>query len=403
MNLNKIEDAIRPAAKRATTTEVKKRKKKRKKEKKSTKGKSTMGKSNSDPTDDLGDILNIKKQRAVSNELDDLIYEQEQIKRKRLNQGDEEKTEKRKEGRGTPSIMEALLANDPEKIKDLSMEDAMKFSMLQGGNGGSSADPLMAMMMSGLNAPKDNGGDMMGEIMKGLINKVFSNDEKKSGGDNDIMKLMMAQNMQTQQMLMKALIANNNKGNGSSERDTVMKEMLELIRDREKQKESLLMDKLREVEMRASSGDPLNDLKRMMDYMNSFGILNQNQNPEVLEHQRKMKELEFQQQREMREEELKDKRVNQVSNMIDKAVGTFADVLSKPTAQAVKSKLDQMSQSAQQGGQMPQIPDIPEDERHDEIDLGDLNLENEMNEQPEPQTGGRMPRFSVRESGEEME
>lgn len=402
MKLNKIEQVINPAVKRATETDVKKRKKKQKQKKKSTKGKSNMGKNSSDPSDDLGDILKIKKQRAVSNELDDLIHEQEVIKKKRLNSENDKEEEKEEEVKGAPSIIEAMLASDPDKIKDLSMEDAMKFSMLQGGNSGSSMNPLAMMMMGGLNTPKDNGGNMMAEVMKGLISKVFSDEKKNNGGDNDMMKLMMAQNMQTQQMLMKALIANKNGNNNSPERDTVLKEMLTLIRDREKQKENLLMDKLREVEMRANSGDPLNDLKRMMDYMNSFGILDRNANPEMLEHQRKMKEMQFNQEKELRHEELKDHRVNQVSNMIDKAVGSFADILSKPMGKAVKSKLDEMAQPQHQSRQVGQIPNIPEGERHDEIDLGDLNLDEGIEGGNGANGGERMPRFNVRDRNEEI-
>jgi len=67
----------------------------------------------------LKEIVSRKKQKAVANELDELIHEQEKRKKER-----ERKT------RNLNPILIDFFAKNPEKLKDISMDDIAKLSML---------------------------------------------------------------------------------------------------------------------------------------------------------------------------------------------------------------------------------------------------------------------------------
>lgn len=68
--------------------------------------------------DELKEIVEMKKQKAVANELDDLIHDQEKKKKER-----EVKTKKF-------SHFIDIFVQNPEKLKDLSLEEIAKISML---------------------------------------------------------------------------------------------------------------------------------------------------------------------------------------------------------------------------------------------------------------------------------
>lgn len=404
MDLSKLETALESQVKRATEPEIKKAKRAgQKKLKEMRKSMASKKEDSKDAFGDLADIVNLRKQKAVANELEEFIHEQEERKKERDHKP--KKEQKKEQTESQPTLLQMLLAKNPDKISELSMDDVMKMSMLMGGGGGNGGvDPLGMMMMMGMNQ-NNNGNDMNNELMKLMFKKLFDEDKKGDSGMSKILEWMMIQNMQQQQMFMNMLKNNGDSNKKKDESNPLLKEMLSLIKGQSNIKEQMLMDKLKELEYRTQSSDPLGEAKRMMDYMKSFKSFfgSQNQSPEMLEHERKMKEMEFDQNRQLKEEEIQGQRMAQIGDMINKGIGTFADVLSKPAADAIKTKLDEVSKK----GFNPN--NIPERNLHNEVDLGDLEVGDSMDldmpeapaEAPAFNKSGKMPRFRVSEKGDD--
>jgi len=347
--------------------------------------------------DGLKEIVDMKKQKAVANELDSLIYEQEILKNKRSKNtmSDRESEPKR------ANPLELYLAANPEKIKDMSMEEITKLSMLMNTNGG--ADPLMSILLMNMDKKGNNGGgnDLTQQILGVLVKKMLDGNsgEKKTNNDTEIFKLMMQQNMQTQQMMM-GMIMQKNEAPAENSQNTFMKEMFGMQREKSDFENSFLKDKIRELEIRSQGSDPLGEAKRMIDYVKTFGSLfgGQNNSPEAMEHELKLRELNFEQQRQVNEESRRVANMEQIGSMINNTIETFGKVLGEPIAEAAKSKIEQFTEDAKHPKDVQRVRISP-DQYQQEIDLGDLeNMEQDLAqfENAKPKSA----RFKVYETGD---
>jgi hypothetical protein len=211
-------------------------------------------------------------------------------------------------------------------------------------------------------------------------------------------------------MIMMMNMMNNmmNQNNQQPKQDNSNSRILETLintingqRDIEKQ---ILMDKMKELEMRTMGNDPLGEAKRVVDYMKTFrSMFGNNSSPEALEHERKLKEMEFKQRKQLHEEESRDRRMEQIGEMVNKSLGTFAEVLSKPAGEAVKRQIEKMGERGEVD--LNDLGDIP-----DEMDLGELDFDQaDIPEQPQPQEvpaysgkKQRSPLFKVFEKGDDL-
>jgi hypothetical protein len=347
--------------------------------------------------DGLKEIVDMKKQKAVANELDSLIYEQEILKNKRNKNtmSDRESEPKR------ANPLEMYVAANPEKIKNMSMEEITKLSMLMNPSGGT--DPLMSILLMNMDKKGNNGGgnDLTQQILGVLVKKMLdgNNGEKKTNNDTEIFKLMMQQNMQTQQMMM-SMIMQKNEAPAENSQNTFMKEMFGMQREKSDFENSFLKDKIRELEIRSQGNDPLGEAKRMIDYVKTFGSLfgGQNTTPEAMEHELKLRELNFEQQRQVNEESRRVANMEQIGTMINNTIETFGKVLGEPIAEAAKSKIEQFTEDAKHPKDVQRVRISPE-QYQQEIDLGDLeNMEQDLAqfENAKPKNA----RFKVYETGD---
>jgi hypothetical protein len=235
-------------------------------------------------------------------------------------------------------------------------------------------------------------------------------DANKSGGDMEMVKLMMQQNMQTQNMMM-AMIAQKNEApkQDNNQNNLFMKELFSMVKGQTDFENSFLREKINTLEMRQNSNDPLGEAKRMMDYITTFkgAFGGGNTSPEAMAHDIKLKELTFEQARQVNEDARRTSNMTQIGEMINNTISTFGQILGEPIAEAAKSKIEQFTEDAK-NPKVEKVRISPEQLR-EEIDLGDLsnleNLENletdlEQFENRQEQVKGRSPRFKVYETAE---
>ena len=358
--------------------------------------------------DGLKQLVDMKKQKAVVNELDSMIFEQNKEKEQRLKGNSSEQQTQQK----PPSPLEVWVATHPEEIKNMSMEEITKLSMLM--NSGSS-DPLTSLMMMGMN--KNNGGgenSLQTKLLGMVIEKMFNNNEgngKKESGDMDIIKMMIAQNMKTQEMIMNMVIKQN-APKPENQNNTFMKEIFGMIKGQSDQENSMLREKLNNLEMRQNQTDPLGEAKRMLEYVKTFGgaFGGGNQTPATMKHELDIKNMDFEQKRLTKEEARRESNMEQIGGMINNTIETFGKILSEPIAEAAKKKIDQFTEKASQPPPV-QKPRISPEQYQQKIDLGDLeNLEEDLaqydnpdltqyNNLPLENQPKRKSRFKVSESG----
>ena len=353
------------------------------------------------PFGGLKEIVDMKKQKAISNEFDSLIFQQEVEKKKRT---EGSSPEQQKQPR-PPTPLEIFLAANPDKIKDMSIEEITKLSMLNSSGG---SDPLAMILMSNLNNKNNEGGnDLTQKILGVVIEKMFSNNNngnaKKDNGDMEIFKMMMAQNMQTQQMMMN-MITKQNAPPQENQNNTFMKEIFGMVKGQSDMENTMLREKLKELEMRQNQNDPLGEAKRMLDYVKTFGgaFGGGAATPAGMNHELKMKELQFDQQKQNNEEVRRSASMDQIGGMINNTIETFGKILSKPIAAAAKSKLEQYTEQAKNPEKKPKTRISPE-QLQQEIDLGDLEnlekIEEELAQYGKPEIQQKTSRFKVAESG----
>lgn len=419
MDFESIVNALDPAINRASKTQGKnpqtqKKKKIEAKTKMVTKKEETTQKrnNNSNGISALREIVNMKRDKAVANELEEVIFNQDERRKDR--ESKDERTSNSNNSPPQPSIIQSYLNENPDKLKELTMEDVMKLSVINNNNnnGGNAVayDPMNTIMMMGLkgqNGNNNNGGDnMQTEIMKMIIQDFLNkkNQPVASNEGGDMIKLMMAQ-MQQQNQLVLQLIANKNQP-AQSQSPPMMKDLLNIVQGQNSLQQNMLMDKIKQLEYQTQGADPLGEAKRMMDYMKTFKtFFGGAASPDSMEHEYKMKTLEFEQGKQLKEEELKDIRMSQIGDIINKGIGTFADALAKPTADIMSQKLTEFSQKATNTPNTPNKFNVPPADMSGEIDLGDLdNLEdktlNLQNPPMEFSPHARSKRFEIREAGD---
>lgn len=405
MKASEIKKSLDPQIKKASQTAVNKIKaniKKQNQMKNMTAKKEEKVYVKADSTfDGLKQIVEMKKNKAVANELDGLIFEQDRLKEKR-EKGDS--SEEQKQAR-TPSPLEVYFAANPDKIKDMSIEEVTKLSMLMSPSGGGS-DPLISLMMMGMNKNND-GGDLTQKILGVLVERLLTNNNgngKKEGGDMEIFKLMMQQNMQTQQMMM-GMITKQNALPPENQNNSFMKEIFGMMKGQSDLENSMLREKLHELEMRQNQTDPLGEAKRMLDYVKTFGNAfgSGNQSPEAMKHELDMKNMDYEQNRQAKEGHMRTQRMDQIGGMINNTIETFGKVLGEPMAEAAKAKIEQFAENVKN----PLPPEkqkirISPEKLREEIDLGDLEKLDELEEELQyenPEGEKTRKRFKVAESG----
>ena len=224
------------------------------------------------PFEGLKEIVDMKKQKAVANELDSLIYEQEILKQKRKNGNMTENQNKPR----VPSPMETFIAANPDKLKGMTIEDVAKLSMFtnSGGSGGGS-DPLSMLMAMNMNKGSNGGGNALQEKLLGMvIEKMFkdNNNNGNKSGDNELLKYVMQQNLQTQELMMKMITQKNEPPKQDNSQNLFMKELFTMVKSQTDFENTFLRDKINTLEMRQNSNDPLGEAKRMMDYISTFKV-----------------------------------------------------------------------------------------------------------------------------------
>ncbi len=402
MKASELKTALDPHIKRASQTTVKKiinevKKKTQMKNMTATK-KDVEPKTPSGGFNDLRDIVNIKKQKAVINELDSLIDDQNVAKERKV-KGEEvhvQTTPKK------PSPMDVYLAQNPEKIKDMSLEDVAKLTMMTNPSGNSNGLGMM-LALGGLNKEKNNGNGLSDKILGMLIDKVFNNNNNNqkaaSSNDNTILKYMMEQNLKTQEMLINIMAKKNEPP--VQQNNIWQKELFTLVQNQSDLKNSMLIDKLKDMEMRIQGGDSLGEMKKVIDFVKSIkGVFGGGTTtPETMTHELKVKEMDFNQAQQVKEENMRDGRMMYIGDMIKEGIGVLGKTFSEPIAEAVKDKAAQFTESIKNPKEKVRKKISPEILKQ-EIDLGNLDdIENELNEidnniQPIPRK-----RFRVTESG----
>jgi len=383
-----FKDSLDPAVKRAAKKDVSKILRERKKEevkkpmaKKTKDDEEVVKKNRTSSSIDLSDVVKLKKQKAVANELDEYIYEQEQKKNAR------ERGEAPPATKEAPNPIAMALASDPSKVAEMDMDDIMKFSMLTGGSK-ANIDPLMYMMLMG---NKEKGGEqtIMQQLMTKIILDKFDDKTPKNQPDSsqDMMFKFMIIMMQN---IMNAQNQKTSQPTQPSAGSPLEQKLVELVALQNRNEKQILMDKIKELEYRTSQSDPLGDAKRMLDYVKTFGsMFGGARTPEVMTHELEMEKLKFEKDKEARTEAIKEQRMAQVGDMINKSIGTFAEVLSKPAAEAVKGKLDNI------GREKPARYGETQYEAGygEEVDLDQFDMEeDEMPYPPEPHYEPRDPK-----------
>ena len=345
----------------------------------------------------LKEILNMKKNKAVANEYDSLIYEQERLKEKRLNIDTPNNPSK------NPSPMEVMLSQNPEKVKDMTLEDAAKLAMFTNPSGSSDLSMLMGLT-KGL---KGNGNDseltnkILGIVIEKMFNDKNNGGQKVDSGNDKFMEYMMKQNLQTQEILMNMMEKRNNPAPVENKNDGLVEKLFGLVKSQGDMENSFLKERIKQLELNQNQvADPLDQTVRVVDMMKNIGgfIGGQPKTKDGLEHDFKMKNLEYEQTRQLSEDNRRSSNMNQITEMINETVKTFGKVLSEPIVEATKSKIEQFTESVKHPEKRAKEK-VSQHELQEEIDLGDIeNFEEELVEMEE-QNPPRKSRFRVSESG----
>lgn len=401
-----IKKALDPKIKRASQSAVNKIKtniKKKAQLKNMTTKKDQEQKAPTGDFDDLRDIVKIRKQKAVINELGGLIHEQTQEKMAR--EGTNVQTQ------AIPTPMQTFLADNPEKIKDMSVEDVAKLSMMSNPSGSSNPMPMVMALVELIKGSNNGGGnnDLVAKILGMILEKMFQgnnggNIQKEDSGMSKFMEYMMQQNIQNQNLLIK-LIETKNSAPTANPNNEFMKEMFGVVKSQGDLENTFLKDKLREMEARIQPSDSLGEAKKVIDFMGGFKTFlgTTPQTPEALNHEVKIKEMDFEQARQLREEKTQTSRMEYIGDMIQNTVKSFGKALGEPVADAAKAKIEQFTEAIKNPDKKnTQREKISPELYRKEIDLGDLeNLEEELAEveNAAKTDGSRSPRFRVYETG----
>jgi len=390
--LKGLQAKLRPQIERATKGQLKKIEERYKKKKET-----TVTKKKDDGEEapkkryistGLDEIVALKKKKAVSNELDEFLYEQDE--RKKLRTG---KVEPKKEVVEKNPVAELLMAN-PDKLENVSEDSIMKLAMLMGGSkGGGGMNPLMMMMMMGQNQGQQSGIVELVTALKAM--KEMSNEDNKGNGNNDMQMMMMMLLMQQQNQRNQPV-----QDSGINEKDKLTAQLFQLISQQNISERKVVMDKLKEIEYRSAGADPMSDAKRMIEYMGTFkSLFGGTQSPEAMTHDLEIQKLKFEQQKEMRKSDESEKRMSQVGDLISKSIGTMADVLAKPMAEGLKNRMANPKKKQQEVQQAPPIP--LDGYEFDESAIPEVYPEdNGETYEPEPEPS-RIGRFHVRSSEDE--
>nr|BDI55181.1 MAG: hypothetical protein [uncultured archaeon] len=345
----------------------------------------------------LKEILNMKKNKAVANEYDSLIYEQERLKEKRRNI-DTPNTA------FTPKMtnpIEAVIANDPDKLKDMSLDDAKKLAMFTNKSGTNSNISDIKEMIIALNEIKktDGGNDSLSDKVIGiLLDKAFDNNggQKADSGNDKFMEYMMKQNLQTQEILMNMMEKKNTPA-PVEKNDGLVEKLFGVIKNQGELENTFLKERIKQLEINQSQGtDPLNETIRVVDVMKSIGgfIGGQPRTKDGLDHDLNMKTLEFEQTRQLSEDNRRASNMNQITEMVNEGIKSFGKVFSEPITEVAKAKMEQFTDSVKHPEKKTSQRELQQ-----EIDLGDLEeIEDELAEMQEEKIP-RRSRFKVSESG----
>jgi len=351
--------------------------------------------------DDLADIVKIKKQKAVINELGGLIYDQKQEKKER--EGNVHVQTQNNPKKPTP--MDIYLAQNPEKVKDMSVEDVVKYTIMTNPSGNSNGLG-MAMAMGGLKNNNNGNGGLSDKILGMLIDKVFNNNggnnqKAASSTDNTILKYMMEQNLKTQEMLINIMSKKNEPP--VQQNNIWQKELFTLVQNQSDLKNSMLIDKLKDMEMRMQGSDSLGEMRKVIDFVKSIkGVFGgEATTPEAMTHELKVKEMDFNQSRQIKEENMRDGRMIYIGDMIKEGIGVLGKTFSEPIAEAAKDKIEQFTESIKNPKEKVPRNKISPEILKQEIDLGNLDtFENELNEIDNSSIKPiKRKRFKVSESG----
>lgn len=280
---------------------------------------------------ELDDIVDIKKKKAVSNELDEFLYEQEQKKKTRESQ---DNPEIQVQQTTNPAV--ELLSSRPEALENMSEEGVMKLAMLMAGNSGGGMNPLLTMMMMNQNNQQPSNIVELVTALKGLKEMSDDGNHNNSQGNSNMNEAMML-------MLMQKMMNQNNqpRNNKDSNNDKLTAQLIGLITNQSNMERQIVMDKLKELEYRSVQSDPMGEAKRMIDYMKSFKTLfGGNSSPEQLNHDLEMQKLQFEQSKELRKVDESESKMNQIGGLISDSIRTFSDVLSKPIAEGLKERIE---------------------------------------------------------------
>ncbi len=421
MKASELKKALDPQVKRASQNAVQQVKNNIKKQNQLNKNmpnkkEETVRYVKASPFEGLKEIVDMKKQKAIANELDSLIYEQNKLKKLRESGNMTENQNKPR----VPSPMETFIAANPDKLKGMTIEDVAKLSMFTNSGGSGGSDPLSMLMAMNMNKGSNGGGNNLQEKLLGMvIEKMFkdnNNNGNKGSSDNDLLKYVMQQNQQNQELLMK-IILQKNEVPKQDQNNLFMKELFSMVKGQTDFENTFLREKINTLEMRQNSNDPLGEAKRMMDYITTFkGAFGAgNSTPESMAHDIKLKELTFEQARQVNEDTRRTANMAQIGEMINNTISTFGQILGEPIAEAAKSKIEQFTEDAktpkvQKVRIAPEQPKNPEvqkvrispEQLREEIDLGDLkNLETDLEkfENRQEEIQGRSSRFKVYETG----
>jgi len=274
----------------------------------------------------LDDIVKMKKQQAVSGELDKVLFQQEKEKNRR-EKGDEEiKIIKEDQ----PNVIQQAFMADPEKLKDLSAEEIMKYGMIMGGGSGKGIDPTSMLLMNMFGGKNQSSIKDFVDLFSVL--KKMDKDEGQGGQPNWMQQIVVIMN------LMKMM--NPQQGQPKDDRmEYMLTKIFDMLSKRDADKDVWLREKIRDLEMRGQS-DPMGEAARFINFFKGFkGLLGGTQTPEGMEHEFKMSELDHKYAKESAEMEKNDKRMEQVQGILDKSIGKIAEAFAQPAADKLKEKI----------------------------------------------------------------
>lgn len=333
-NLDKLKKRLRPAIDRSTKKELKKVRKKYEKEKEK-----RMGKKKDDEVkrvvmeNPLDDVIDLKKKKVFSNELDSVLEQQKKEKtgkKKEVEEGEQPE----KQSNGMMEAMLGLMSSD--KMKDVSEDSLVKmFTALgAGGGGGQSVDPLTAALLGG--NKKEEG---IVELVQAMQMMKEMNDNGGNGGNMQMMMMMMV-------MMFKLMNQNQPQPKPEPKQDNTVELMKLMLQNQQNNGNStekkLLMDKIKELEYRVSSSDPVDSLMRMMDkFKNMRSVFDGPSSPEDRKLQLELEKMKMDQQKEIQKEEARNRRMETLTNMFSEGISKFGEAFAGPAANALKNQVNQ--------------------------------------------------------------